>query len=246
MLNPETLDAREVEFQRRWHHAHVARFKALITDSHMSWRERNIVPHTAEGLQHLEGLRRNGDLGAFQQATDRWSRSFQSGYGGVAGQMILNQVNKLSPDPVASVEVVVDALTAPVDLGDAVRKIRLLVEHLQDIRVGAHPSPKRAPFVAPGVGFSVFVVYDHIIRGACAAGRVLVHGDLVRLPSVEWRVSGPLMDAVGRRSAILPRRAQNACRSWVRATFVAARRDPTASGSYAMKEQGSSLVETRA
>lgn len=147
-MNREIVEAREVEFQRRWHRAHAERLMELSNGQVDSWRERDIAPHAAEGLQLLEALRRNGDLGAFQQATDRWSRSFPSGYKGVSGQMILNQINKLSSDPAASVAVLVDALTVPTDLGDAVRKVRLLADHLQEIRVGAHPSPKRAPFVA--------------------------------------------------------------------------------------------------
>src|SRR5690625_419739 len=62
--------------------------------------------------------------------------------------MITNQINTRSPDPGPAVTVLLDALTVPTDLEDAVRKIRLLADYLEEIRVGAHPSPKRAPFVA--------------------------------------------------------------------------------------------------
>ncbi len=142
------IDVQEREIRRRWHEAHIKRFDAEADQSGDSWRERNITPHAEEARPFLEALRRTRDLSAFQAGTDRWVRSFASGYAGTAGQMIINQINKISPDPDQAVTVLLDALSTPVDLADAVRKIRLLADHLQRIRVGAHPSPKRAPFVA--------------------------------------------------------------------------------------------------
>ncbi|MGD8215475.1 5-methylcytosine restriction system specificity protein McrC [Aestuariimicrobium sp. Y1814] len=68
----------------------------------------------------------------------RWNR----------GTEIINQINKLSPEPVVAVTVLLDVLTTPVDLDDATRKIQLLATHLESIRVGSHPSASRAPFVA--------------------------------------------------------------------------------------------------
>ena len=142
------IEAQESAIRRRWHHAHTARFDAEADKADGSWRDRYMTPHADEARPFLDALRRSRDLQAFQAGTDKWVRSFRSGYAGTAGQMIINQITKMSHDPDASVTVLLDALTTPADLPDAMRKIRLLADHLQQIRVGAHPSPKRAPFVA--------------------------------------------------------------------------------------------------
>lgn len=148
MTDPEGMDVQEREIRRRWHEAHIERFNAEADNSEGPWRDRNIAPHADEARPFLDALAKSRDLSAFQAGTDKWVRSFESGYAGIAGQMIINQINKMSPDPDAAVTVLLDALSTPTDLADAVRKIRLLADHLQKIRVGAHPSPKRAPFVA--------------------------------------------------------------------------------------------------
>ncbi|WP_120004278.1 hypothetical protein [Nesterenkonia muleiensis] len=148
MTDREDLQASERELQHRWHQAHIERFEADTEYGSVDWRAQNITPHAEEARPLLETLRRTRDLSSFQTATDRWVRSFSSGYSGTAGQMIINQITKLSPDPDNAVTVLLDALSTPLDLEDAVRKIRILAEHLEHIRVGSHPSPKRAPFVA--------------------------------------------------------------------------------------------------
>ena len=148
MSSGEDFDTRENAFRQRWHRAHVERFESNDEPGLQDWRERNIAPHAHEARPFLEALRRTRDLAAFQSGTDRWVRNFDSGFSGFAGQMIINQINKRSPDPEPAVTVLLDALAVPADLEDAVRKIRLLADYLEEIRVGAHPSPKRAPFVA--------------------------------------------------------------------------------------------------
>ncbi|GGB86616.1 hypothetical protein N798_04080 [Knoellia flava TL1] len=148
MTHHEDVEVQEREFQRRWHEAHVQRFAAGVDKSYVPWRDTNIAPHADEARPFLAALRKSRDLSAFQAGTDKWVRTFTSGFAGAAGQMIINQINKISPDPDAAVSVLLDALTTPTDLDDAMRKVRLLADHLESIRVGAHPSPKRAPFVA--------------------------------------------------------------------------------------------------
>lgn len=147
MTEAVDVHAREIEIRRQWHEAHIEGFEAALGDT-PGWRATNIAPHAHGAYPLLEALRRTRDLGGFQAASDRWMRSFDSGYAGTGGQMIINQINKMSSDPDAAVTVLLDVLFTPADLDDAVRKIRLLADYLQSIRVGAHPSPKRAPFVA--------------------------------------------------------------------------------------------------
>lgn len=148
MSDGKDIEVQEREFRRRWHEAHIERFESEAGERDRAWRDRNIAPHADEARPFIDALRRSRDLSTFQADTDKWVRSFASGYAGTAGQMIINQINKISPDPDAAVTVLLDALSTPADLADAVRKIRLLADFLQQIRVGAHPSPKRAPFVA--------------------------------------------------------------------------------------------------
>lgn len=143
--NPD-FSVEERELQRRWHQAHIARFEEVSTVE--SWRSTSLTPHAAEARALVDSLRRTGDLGRFQAENSRWAKSFDSGYRGTAGQMIINQINKMSRDRDAAAAVLVDALSTPVDLDDAANKIRRLADYLQEIRVGAHPSPTRAPFVA--------------------------------------------------------------------------------------------------
>lgn len=139
---------REIDLRRRWHQSHLALFETAPAEERRPWRQERLAPHAAEARAHFDALRHSRDLDAFQQNTDKWVRSFDSGYSGTGGQMIINQIRKMSPVPDDSVTVLLDALTVPRDIDDAVRKIRMLADHLDSIRVGAHPSAKRAPFVA--------------------------------------------------------------------------------------------------
>lgn len=148
MPQAEEIASREREFEQRWHQAHIARFEAEAEADDRGWRARNLTPQADEGRQFLDDLRRSRDLAAFQTGTHRWTQSFPSGFNGLSGQMIVNQIKKLSPDPDATATVLVDALSTPADLDDAKRKIRALADHLQKIGKGANLSPKRAPFVA--------------------------------------------------------------------------------------------------
>ena len=137
----------ERDLIRRWHHAHI-RAASASESFRRGWRDANITPHADEAREILDSLRQARDLSAFQSNTDRWARSFKSGYGGTAGQMVINQINKMATEPDAAVTVLLDALTVPTDADDAARKIRILADYLDSIKIGAHPSPARAPFVA--------------------------------------------------------------------------------------------------
>lgn len=148
MTEVDDIAAREREFERRWHQTHIDRFDAEAEVAERGWRARNLTPRAEEGRQFLDDLRRTRDLAAFRAGTHQWTQSFPSGFSGLGGQMIVNQINKLSPDPDSTVTVLLDALSTPMDLEDAKRKIRLLADHLQEIGKGATLSAKRAPFVA--------------------------------------------------------------------------------------------------
>ncbi|SMG35122.1 AAA domain (dynein-related subfamily) [Corynebacterium pollutisoli] len=133
----------ELNFIRRWHTAHIREFEnSPPTD--LGWRARNIGPHAQTGRRLLDTLKIDRDLSAFQADSDRWSRSFASGFAGFAGQMTINQINKRTTDPEEAVRVLSDSLTTPTDLEDARNKINSLAEFLEPLKVPA----ARAPFVA--------------------------------------------------------------------------------------------------
>lgn len=84
MTDREDIDVREREIRRRWHQAHVERFYAEADKGEGPWRDRNIAPHADEARPFLDALSRTRDLSAFQAGTDKWVRSFESGYAGTA------------------------------------------------------------------------------------------------------------------------------------------------------------------
>lgn len=141
-------DAQEIDFRRRWHEAHVARFIADAGDSSQKWREENLTPQADQARAYLDALRRTRNLNAFQSETNRWTQRFPSNFGKFNGQMIVNQINKRSEDPEADALLLSDVLSVPLDLDDAQRKIRTLADHLAKIKVGSSPNPGNAPFVA--------------------------------------------------------------------------------------------------
>lgn len=142
------FQATEQDFRRRWHRAHIDAFISVVGADTPSWRSERLDPHVGGANELIEELARARDLSAFQLGTDRWTRGFDSGYNGFAGQMTLNQLVKQSPDEDVAVTVLLDALTVPGDLADAQRKIRLLADHMVSISRKGRPSPARAPFVA--------------------------------------------------------------------------------------------------
>ena len=141
------LHPHESELIQRWHGAHI-RAAEESEEFRRGWRAANITPQADEARRLLDTLRRTRDLSAFQSESNRWSRSFPSGFSGVAGQMIINQIAKIAPDHEAAITVLLDALETPTDIDDAAEKIKGLADYLDSIKVGSHPSPARAPFVA--------------------------------------------------------------------------------------------------
>lgn len=141
------IDNLEHGFQTRWHQAYSAKFAAENDLSSPSWREQRLSPRAHEAQAFIDSLRRTRDLSQFQLDTDRWVRSFQSGYAGTAGQMVINQINKMSEDKESATELLVDVLVKPTDIRDAQRKISRLVEFIKSIQVGSHPHVRRAAFV---------------------------------------------------------------------------------------------------
>ncbi len=139
---PDDPDSPERELVRRWHQAHIEKFQDAAP-LHRGWRDRTLTPETETSRQLVEQLKIDRDLPAFQAGTDRWTRSFESGFGGFSGQMIINQINKRSPNPEKAVQILSDALTTPIDLDSARQKINAVAEYMESLNIPA----VRAPFL---------------------------------------------------------------------------------------------------
>ena len=68
-------------------------------------------------------------------------------FDGHSGQMMLNQLVKHSDDLQQLTGLLVESLTAPASDDEAVAKIQALVDHVENIRVGAYPAPGHVPFL---------------------------------------------------------------------------------------------------
>jgi 5-methylcytosine-specific restriction protein B len=69
------------------------------------------------------------------------------GFNGFAGQMLVNQLVKRSPDLDQLGSLLAECLTVPDNDAAAVDKLRLLVAHINDIRTGGQPAPANATFL---------------------------------------------------------------------------------------------------
>ena len=109
----------------------------------------NRAERAPELLRILEEFEQSGNVEAFKTATGQWSKrpGFES-FGGVNGQMFINQMVNFADDEAELAQLLVDVLSAPVDVTDARRKITELVKFAMAVKKGAHPAPKRVPYVA--------------------------------------------------------------------------------------------------
>jgi 5-methylcytosine-specific restriction protein B len=101
-----------------------------------------------EALEILDQLDANGDVEVFRAQLDRWSR--RPGYpafGGVNGQMFVNQLVNYSDDHVELARLLSRVLRPPADVAQAREKIGQVLAFVDQVRRGAHPAPKRVPYV---------------------------------------------------------------------------------------------------
>ncbi len=101
-----------------------------------------------EALEILSRLDTTGDVEAFRAELDQWSR--RPGYpafGGVNGQMFVNQLVNYTDDPVGLARLLGQVLRPPAEEAEARDKIERVLALVDEIRRGAHPAPKRVPYV---------------------------------------------------------------------------------------------------
>lgn len=143
------MQANEIEFRRRWYAAHVARFAAdpeAVREAKVS--QSGFTGSADEALRHLDRLTSSGDVEGFRVALQAWAvKPDTLAFNGFSGQMLVNQLVKHSEDHYELGSILIDCLAAPRDIDDASAKLRRIVEHIESIRVGAHPAPRSAAFL---------------------------------------------------------------------------------------------------
>lgn len=148
-LRSTPSEAREVSFRRRWYEAHVDRFgsdPAAMAEG--ARRQSDFAGSAEEALGLLSTLETSRDVAAFSNGLQQWAvKPTTLAFNGFSGQMLVNQLVKRSEGSTELADVFADTLRAPGDLADARRKIQRLVDHVESIRVGAHPAPGHAPFL---------------------------------------------------------------------------------------------------
>lgn len=99
-------------------------------------------------LQILDDLRADRDLIAFRDSLGKWASQppFES-FGGVNGQMFINQLVKYAPDPVALAELLAKSLVVPASNDEARDRLTELLIYVDSIKKAGHPAPKRVPYV---------------------------------------------------------------------------------------------------
>ncbi|MCB0992102.1 MAG: hypothetical protein KDB16_14085, partial [Acidimicrobiales bacterium] len=95
----------------------------------------------------LEEFWRTGDVVALRDQLGQWAHlpGFQA-YGGVNGQMFLNQLVGYSPDQGELSRLLMRCLRLPSDDRSAAVAISDLVTYTESIKKGAHPAPRRSVF----------------------------------------------------------------------------------------------------
>ena len=137
---------REVEFRRRWYEAHARRAQADVDAGHFKDWLPDLWTAGAEALEIRDRLA-SGDLDRFKSEQDAWARANDVGFKGQIGAMFINSLVKNTDDRASVARLLVSGLTAPADRESAARKMDALVDHVNRIKVGAHPAPLSAAFV---------------------------------------------------------------------------------------------------
>lgn len=142
-------EAAEQEFRHRWYVAHVRRFEAdTDVHAHALRRQADFASSASEALSILSALATTRDVTAFQESLQAWAvKPTTLAFNGFSGQMLVNQLVKRAEQSGELADVLVDALTVPTDDDEARHKLRRIVDHIEQIRVGAHPAPGHAPFL---------------------------------------------------------------------------------------------------
>lgn len=139
----------QAELRKRWYEAHARRFlvDTAAADDFAKWRS-DLETSTPEALAILDALDEHRDLERFRAALQDWAvKPTTHGFNGFSGQMFVNQLATAEGDHAGLVRILVDATRPPADDASAREKLEALTRYTEQVRVGAHPSPGRVPYV---------------------------------------------------------------------------------------------------
>ncbi|MCY4369624.1 MAG: AAA family ATPase [bacterium] len=140
---------KEIEFRRRWYEAHVYRLQSdLESGLYEDWlpQFRDSAP---EALAIRDRLASSGDLDRFRAEQQTWAFKEQVGFKGHNGAQLINSLVKRTDDRAKLTDLLVGGLTPPTDRESAATKMDALLDHIDRIKVGAHPAPVHVAFMFP-------------------------------------------------------------------------------------------------
>ncbi|MDE0369487.1 MAG: AAA family ATPase [bacterium] len=146
MASAPDAEPREIEFRRRWYEAHARRAQADIDGGHFKDWLPDLWAAGSEALEIRDRLASSGDLDRFKAEQDAWARVNDVGFKGQIGAMFINSLVKNTDDRASLIRLLISGLTAPTDRDSAAQKLDALVDHVNRIKVGAHPAPLSAAF----------------------------------------------------------------------------------------------------
>ncbi|MYC85462.1 MAG: AAA domain-containing protein [Acidimicrobiia bacterium] len=146
MAGETDAEPQEAEFRRRWYEAHARRAQADIDQGHFKDWLPDLWTAGSEALKIRDRLASSGDLDAFKAEQDAWARANDVGFKGQIGAMFINSLVKNTDDRASLTGLLVSGLTAPTNRDSAAQKLDALVDHVNRIKVGAHPAPLSAAF----------------------------------------------------------------------------------------------------
>ena len=139
---------KEVEFRRRWYEEHRRRAEADPDFEEISGWLSRFRARAAEVFPLRDRLAADVDLDRFRSELQAWAaNSGVVGFKGPSGSGFVNSLANRTDDPVELARLLADGLTAPRDRAAAQSKLDALVEHIERIKVGTHPSPEHVPFL---------------------------------------------------------------------------------------------------
>ena len=146
MASAPDAEPREIEFRRRWYEAHAGRAQADIDGGRFKDWLPDLWTAGSEALEIRDRLASSGDLDRFKAEQDAWARANDVGFKGQIGAMFINSLVKNTDDRASLTRLLISGLTAPTDRDSAAQKLDALVDHVNRIKVGAHPAPLSAAF----------------------------------------------------------------------------------------------------
>ena len=150
MVNGRATSQEEIEFRRRWYQAHVGRLESDLD----SVRVEDWLPvfraSAPEALAIRDRLASSGDVAQFRAEQQAWATGPAAiGFKGYPGAMLINSLVKYTDDHASLARLLAAGLTPPRDRGSAAQKLDALVDHIERVKVGAHPMASNVAFMLP-------------------------------------------------------------------------------------------------